>query len=218
MKVFILDDHQMVREALGELVELTPDLDLVGAAGTVEQAITGIIATQADVAVLDARLGQGSGMDVCRYLRTHQPGTRCLLLTSHADQDAALAHLLAGAAGHTVKQGTGDELVHLIRQVAQGLGRHPDAAPLAVHLAALTRRRHTDLSVLERRILDRAFNGDDNNQIATGLRLTETEVRRHLSSLFYKLGLGGPAPLTASSAHHATAAGQSRFSRLPAVR
>src|SRR5437763_14910417 len=120
VRIFLLDDHEVVRRGIAELLAAVPGFEVVGEAATVEQALPRVLAARPDVAVLDARLPDGSGIDVCRQIRSALPDTYCLILTSYDDQDAVLASVLAGASGYVLKEVRTSGLVDAIRQAAQG--------------------------------------------------------------------------------------------------
>ena len=122
-RVFLLDDHEVVRRGLRELFDAEEDLSVVGEAATAEEAITRVPATHPDVAVLDVRLPDGDGVEVCRDLRSAMPELKCLMLTSFADDEALFSAILAGASGYVLKQVKGGDLVSAVRRVAAG-GRY----------------------------------------------------------------------------------------------
>jgi two-component system, NarL family, response regulator DevR len=193
VRVFLLDDHEIVRRGIADLLDAEPDITVVGEAGTAAEALRRIPAVQPDVAVLDARLPDGSGIDVCRDIRSSQPSVRCLILTSYDDEDAIFAAVMAGAAGYLLKQIRGTSLVDAIRQVAAGkslldplvterlLTRLRNPAPRDERLASLTER--------EREILDLIAEGLTNRQIGERLFLAEKTVKNYVSALLAKLGL-----------------------------
>ncbi|HWI05119.1 MAG TPA: response regulator transcription factor, partial [Acidimicrobiales bacterium] len=119
-RVFLLDDHEIVRRGLKELLEGEEDLVVVGEAGTAAEALARIPAAAPDVAVLDVRLPDGDGVEVCREIRSAHPGINCLMLSSYADDEALFSAILAGAAGYVLKQVRGTDLIDAIRRVAQG--------------------------------------------------------------------------------------------------
>jgi len=193
VRVFLLDDHEIVRRGIADLLETEPDITVVGEAGTAAEALRRIPAVQPHVAVLDARLPDGSGIDVCRDIRSSQPSVRCLILTSYDDEDAIFAAVMAGASGYLLKQIRGNSLVDAIRQVAAGkslldpsvterlLARLRDGQPRDERLASLTER--------EREILDLIAEGLTNRQIGERLFLAEKTVKNYVSALLAKLGL-----------------------------
>ena len=193
IRVFLLDDHEVVRTGLRTLLESEDDIEVVGEAGTVEQALTRIPLAAPDVAVLDVRLPDGSGVEVCRQIRSDRPETACLMLTSYADDEALLAAVMAGAAGYVLKDIGAGDLVGDVRRVSEGkslldpgltkrvLDRVRSGPPQDDRMAALTAQ--------ERRILDRIAEGQTNRQIAEGMFLAEKTVKNYVSNLLSKLGM-----------------------------
>jgi len=193
IRIFLLDDHEVVRRGIAELLSTVPDFEVVGEAGTVEQALGRVLASKPDVAILDARLPDGSGIDVCRDIRSAMPSTYCLILTSYDDQDAVLSSVLAGASGYVLKEVRTSALVDAIRQVAQGrslidpsviaqvMERVREGTPTDSRLAALTQR--------EREVLDLIADGLTNRQIGERMYLAEKTVKNYVSSLLGKLGM-----------------------------
>ena len=191
--VFLLDDHEIVRRGIVDLLDAAPDINVVGDAGTASQALARILALRPQVAVLDGRLPDGSGIDVCRDVRSALPGTRCIILTSYDDDDAILASVMAGAAGYLLKEIKGSNLVDAIRQVAAG---HSLLDP-AVTERVLTRLREGDkvdprweaLTAREREILDLVTEGMTNREIGERLFLAEKTVKNYVSVMLTKLGM-----------------------------
>lgn len=193
VRIFLLDDHEVVRRGIAELLAAVPGFDIVGEAGTAEQALPRVLACRPDVAVLDARLPDGSGIDVCRDIRSALPSTYCLILTSYDDQDAVLSSVLAGASGYVLKEVRTSGLVDAIRQVALGrslidpgvigevMNRVRQGSPTDNRLAALTHR--------EREVLDLIAEGMTNRQIGERMYLAEKTVKNYVSSLLGKLGM-----------------------------
>jgi two-component system response regulator DevR len=193
VRIFLLDDHEVVRRGIAELLSAVPGFEIVGEAGTVEQALTRVMAAKPDVAVLDARLPDGSGIDVCREIRSALPDTYCLILTSYDDQDAVLSSVLAGASGYVLKEVRTSGLVDAIRQVALGrslidpavisqvMERVREGSPADSRLASLTQR--------EREVLDLIADGLTNRQIGERMFLAEKTVKNYVSSLLGKLGM-----------------------------
>ena len=191
-RVFLLDDHEVVRRGLRELLEAEPDMEVVGEAGTAEEAYGRIPATSPDVAVLDLQLPDGSGIDVCREVRSKHPEISCLMLTSFSDDEAVYASILAGAAGYLLKQVRGTDLVDAVRRVAQG----ESLLDPAVTTRVLERLRHKDdddplaaLTEQERKILDLIAEGLTNRQIGERMFLAEKTVKNYVSNMFAKLGM-----------------------------
>jgi two-component system response regulator DevR len=192
-RIFLLDDHEIVRRGLAELLNGVPDFDVVGEAGTVAEALRRIPAVQPDVAILDGRLPDGSGIEVCRVIREQQPGVRCLILTSYDDDEAIFAAVLAGAAGYVLKQIRGSNLVDAVRQVAAGQSLL-DPSVTARVLNRIREGKQEDarlasLNAQERKILILIAEGLTNRQIGERLFLAEKTVKNNVSSLLAKLGM-----------------------------
>jgi DNA-binding NarL/FixJ family response regulator len=191
--VFLLDDHEVVRRGLRDLLESEGDIEVVGESGLAAEAISRIPALRPDVAILDGRLPDGSGIDVCREIRSIDPRINALILTSYDDDEALFAAILAGASGYVLKQIAGHDLLDTVRRVAAGqsmidpvltarvLDRIRNGAPGAAELADLTER--------EREILTLIAEGLTNRQIGERLFLAEKTVKNYVSSLLAKLGL-----------------------------
>ncbi|MGI8901304.1 MAG: response regulator [Nocardioides sp.] len=193
IRVFLLDDHEVVRRGLRELLESAGDIEVIGESGLAAEATSRIPALRPDVAILDGRLPDGSGIDVCRDIRSVDPSIRALILTSYDDDEALFAAILAGASGYVLKQITGHDLLDTVRRVAAGqsmidpaltarvLDRVRNGVPEANELAGLTER--------EREILELIAEGLTNRQIGERLFLAEKTVKNYVSSLLAKLGL-----------------------------
>ncbi|MEV6979660.1 response regulator transcription factor [Sphaerisporangium sp. NPDC051017] len=193
ISVFLLDDHEVVRRGVAALLNSEDDIEVVGEAGTAESAIARIPALRPDVAVLDVRLPDGSGVDVCREVRSRMPELACLMLTSFADDDALFDAVMAGASGYVLKQIHGSDLVGAVRTVASGqslldpqttatmLRRLRDQATKTDPLAAL--------SAQERQILQLIGEGLTNRQIGEHLFLAEKTVKNYVSNLLAKLSM-----------------------------
>lgn len=183
----------MVRRGLADLIDLEADLQVVGEAGTVAEAMVRIPATRPQVAVLDVRLPDGSGVEVCRDLRDALPGLACLMLTSYSDDEALFDAIMAGAAGYVLKDIRGNDLVEAIRQVASGKSLLDPALTQRV-LERLRAGNGDDarlsgLSNQERRILELIGEGMTNRQIGDTMHLAEKTVKNYVSSLLAKLGM-----------------------------
>jgi two-component system, NarL family, response regulator DevR len=194
VRVFLLDDHEVVRQGVTALLETQPDLTVVGEASTAAEALVRVPALWPDVAVLDVRLPDGDGVQVCRQLRAQLPHLACLMLTSYADDEALFESVMAGAAGYVLKELRGSDLVQAIRTVAGGgslldstatqqllnrLCGANNAAPDPLH-------RLTDQ---ERKVLDLIGRGMTNRQIGSEMYLAEKTVKNYVSSLLAKLGM-----------------------------
>ena len=193
IRVFILDDHELVRRGLVDLLTATDDLVIVGEAATAGEALRRIPAAAPDVALLDARLPDGSGIDVCREIRSVDPGIHALILTSYDDDEALFAAIMAGAAGYVLKQVSGTDLVDTVRRVAAGQSLLDPAVTARVLERVRsgppedeTLKRLTDQ---ERRILALIAEGKTNRQIGEEMFLAEKTVKNYVSSLLAKLGM-----------------------------
>ncbi len=193
--MFLLDDHEIVRRGLHQLFSGEGDIEVVGEAGTATGAVERILAARPDVAILDVRVPGGSGIAVCREVRARAADTRCLMLTSYADDGARVAAAAAGASGYVLKETRGDELLAAVREVAAG--RVLPAPAVAAHGPEETREGHPEhggdrLAVLteqERRILDLIGEGLTNRAIGERLHLAEKTVKNYVSGLLAKLGM-----------------------------
>ncbi len=193
IKVFLLDDHEVVRRGLREMLEAEPDIDVVGESGSAAEATRRIPALRPDVAVLDARLPDGSGIDVCRDIRSVDPSVQALILTSYDEDQALFSAIMAGASGYVLKDIRGTDLVDGIRRVAAG----QSLLDPAVTARVLERLRSgpeedprlKDLTDQERRILEHIAEGKTNRQIGEEMYLAEKTVKNYVSSLLAKLGM-----------------------------
>jgi DNA-binding NarL/FixJ family response regulator len=191
--VFLLDDHEIVRQGVRYLLEAEPDIEVVGEAGTASSALARIPALRPDVAVLDMRLPDGDGIEVCREMRSRMPEVACLILTSYGDDEGLFSAVMAGAAGYVLKQIHGTDLVTAIRTVAAGQSMlDPTAASkLMARLRDQPKKNGplASLSPQERRILELIGEGLTNRQIGERMFLAEKTVKNYVSALFAKLGL-----------------------------
>ncbi len=193
LAVFLLDDHEVVRTGLRALLEAGDDIEIVGEAATVADALTRIPSTKPTVAVLDVRLPDGSGVEVCREIRSTMPEIACVMLTSYADDEALIASVMAGAAGYVLKQVGSLDLIDTIRRAGAGqslldpaltdrvLARLREGPQIDPRLASLTAQ--------ERRILDLIAEGYTNRQIAETMSFAEKTVKNYVSNLLAKLGM-----------------------------
>lgn len=191
--VFLLDDHEIVRRGVRELLEAEDGIEVVGEASTAEEALSRIPAVRPDVAVLDVRLPDGSGVEVCREVRSQLPGLACLMLTSFSDDDALFEAIMAGASGYVLKQIRGNDLVTAIRRVARGESLlDPTVTTKVLHRLRNPSEEDERLAKLtpqERRILDLIAEGATNRQIGAELHLAEKTVKNYVSNMLMKLGM-----------------------------
>src|SRR3954463_2183301 len=192
-RVFLLDDHEIVRRGVRDLLDVEDDIEVVGEAGTAEDALVRIPATTPDVAIIDMRLPDGNGVEVCREVRSAHPEIQCVVLTSFADDEALFDSIMAGAAGYLLKQIKGNDLVDAVRRVANGqslldpgvtervLERLRNGPAEDERLARLTDQ--------ERKILDLIAEGLTNRQIGERMFLAEKTVKNYVSNLLAKLGM-----------------------------
>ncbi|HRW17578.1 MAG TPA: response regulator transcription factor [Dermatophilaceae bacterium] len=205
--VFLLDDHEIVRRGLRELLEVEDDIEVIGESGLAQEAERRIPALRPRVCVLDARLPDGSGIDVCRHVRAIDPTLHCLILTSYDDDQALRAAVLAGAAGYVLKDIRGNDLVAAIRRVAAG------EQLIAPDVVARVRSslgessvdpRLRSLTPQERRILEHIAEGMTNRQIAEGMFLAEKTVKNYVTSILDKLGMDSRTQAAVYAATHPT--------------
>jgi DNA-binding NarL/FixJ family response regulator len=193
IRAYLLDDHEVVRTGLREMLERDGDIEVIGESGSAVQATARIPALRPDVAVLDARLPDGSGIDVCRDVRSVEPSIQALILTSYEDDEALFAAIMAGAAGYVLKQIRGTDLVDAVRTVAAGRSLLDPAVTARV----LDRIRQgpdqpdelRHLTDQERRILMLVAEGLTNRAIAERMRLSDKTVKNYVSSVLAKLGM-----------------------------
>lgn len=214
IRVFLLDDHEIVRRGLRELLSLEPDVEVVGESGSAEAAIRRIPALRPHVAILDARLPDGSGIEVCRQVRALDPAIAGLILTSYDDEQALTAAVLAGAAGYLLKDIQGNDLVATIRAVAAGKRLlAPDRVEaLQETLAAPTPTdpRLRSLTPQERRILALVAKGLTNRQIGGELFLAEKTVKNYITAVLAKLGMERRTQAAVFAAEHEHELGERR--------
>ncbi len=193
VRVFVLDDHEIVRRGLKETLEADGEIEVVGEASTAEEALSRIPPTRPHVAVLDVRLPDGDGVAVCREIRSRHPEINCLMLTSFADSDALFQAIMAGASGYVLKQVKGADIVDAVRRVANGQSLL-DPAVTARVLERIRNGPEEDellarLSAQERNILELIAEGLTNRQIAEQVHLAEKTVKNYVSNLLAKLGM-----------------------------
>ena len=189
ISVFLLDDHELVRRGLKEFLEEEGDLEIVGEAGTAAEAVAGISKHPPQVAIIDVRLPDGNGIEVCREVRSRHPETRCLILTSFSDDQALFDAIVAGASGYVLKETKTSELVANIRKLAAGGTLiDPEVTRDVMARASARASRDAELSPQEERILDLIGEGLTNRQIGERLHLAEQTVKNYVSRLMGKLG------------------------------
>jgi DNA-binding NarL/FixJ family response regulator len=202
--VFLVDDHEIVRRGLRDLLDAEPDMEVIGEAGTAVSAMHRIPALRPDVAVLDVRLPDGDGVSVCREIRSALPETACLMLTSYGDDQALLGAIMAGAAGYVLKQTCGSDLVSAVRTVAAG-GSMLDAHATQRVMQRLRERMASvdPLSALtdqEKRVLELIGEGLTNRQISERMVLSEKTAKNYVSAVLTKLGMQRRAQAAAFAA------------------
>ncbi|MEZ0092415.1 response regulator [Streptacidiphilus sp. EB129] len=195
MQIFLLDDHEMIRRGVRQLLEAEPDMKVVGEAGTCAEAMVRVPELQPHVAVLDVRLPDGDGISVCRELRSLMPELACVMLTSFDDDTALLEAVMAGASGYVLKEVEGANLINAVRTVASGKSlldpsMTQDLLERVSHQreTADTKEGGTQLGWRERQILQLVGEGRTNRQIGKELSLSEKAVKDHVSGMLEKLG------------------------------
>jgi DNA-binding NarL/FixJ family response regulator len=193
IRVFLLDDHEVVRRGIRDVLETEPDITVVGEAGTAAEALARVPAVKPDVAILDVRLPDDDGVSVCRELRSRLPDLACLMLTSFGDDEALLSAIMAGAAGYLLKQVRGSDIVGAVRTVAAG-GSMLDPRMTATVIQRLRQPPAGDdpisgLSEQEHRVFDLIGDGLTNRQIGEQMFLAEKTVKNYVSGVLSKLGM-----------------------------
>jgi DNA-binding NarL/FixJ family response regulator len=193
IRVFLLDDHEVVRRGLKGLLDAEDGIEVVGEAGTAAAGLNRMTALRPDVALLDVRLPDGDGVTVCREIRSALPATSCLMLTAYGDDQALLGAIMAGAAGYVMKQASGSELVSAIRAVAAGQSTLDAYAAQRVMQRLRERAADTDpasaLTAQEKRVLELIGEGLTNRQIAQRMYLAEKTAKNYVSAVLAKLGM-----------------------------
>jgi len=193
IRVFLLDDHELVREGIRSLLESEEGIVIVGEAGTAEEAMSRIPLAKPDVAILDVRLEGQSGIEVCRDIRSLMPGVACLMLTSFADDEALFASIMAGAAGYVLKQIKARDLIEDVKKVADGESlMDPRAIARVVERIASPPQANSEIQALspkEKRLLDLIAEGMTNREIAKEMFLSEKTVKNYMTGLLAKLNM-----------------------------
>jgi DNA-binding NarL/FixJ family response regulator len=220
IRVFLVDDHEIVRMGVRDLLETEPDITVIGEAGTAAAALARIPALRPDVAILDVRLPDGDGVNVCREIRSRMPNLACLMLTSFTDDEALFDAIMAGAAGYVLKQIRGTDLVGAVRTIASGQSLLDQEAASRVIRRMRDQTSRTDplsgLTDQERRILELIGEGLTNRQIGDRLFLAEKTVKNYVSALFAKLGMQRRAQAAAYAARVFTSDPQQAKGQHPA--
>ncbi|PUA79377.1 response regulator [Nocardioides currus] len=211
IRVFLLDDHEVVRRGIRDLLEAAGDIEVVGESGSAQEATARIPALRPHVAILDGRLPDGSGIDVCREVRSVDPTIKGLVLTSYDDDQALFAAIMAGASGYILKQVRGADLVDSVRRVAAGQSMLDPAMTSRV-LERIRNGPDSDqelaiLTAQEKRILDLIGEGLTNRDIAGRMQLSEKTVKNYVSAVLTKLGLSSRTQAAVFAARHPQARG-----------
>jgi two-component system, NarL family, response regulator DevR len=206
IRVFLLDDHEVVREGVRSLLESDPEIEVVGEASTAADALTRIPLARPDVAILDVRLEDGSGIEVCRDVRSSMPEVACLMLTSYSDDEALYASVMAGASGYVLKQIRARDLIGDVKKVAGGASLM-DPRSVADVVERIRKPAPEDallqtLSAQERRILDLITQGRTNRQIGEEMFLAEKTVKNYVSNLLAKLRMSSRTAAAVYAARH----------------
>ncbi len=207
LRVFLVDDHEVVRRGVRDMLEAEGDIEVVGEAGSVEEALRRVAATTPQVAVLDVRLPDGSGVELCRELRSSHPEIACLMLTSFDDDEALFEAIVAGASGYVLKQVKGSDIIDAVRQV--GAGRSLLDPSLSARVMDRLRAGSTQdprlagLTAQEHRVLDLLADGKTNRQIAAEMFLAEKTVKNYVSNLLAKMGMHRRTEAAVYAARHA---------------
>lgn len=206
IRVYLLDDHELVRRGIRELLEGEPDIVVVGESGSAEEAVRRIPALRPHVAVLDGRLPDGSGIEVFRQISSTDPSIRGLVLTSYDDDDALFAAIMAGASGYILKQVRGPDFVDSVRRVAAGQSMLDPALTRQVlervRSGSTSQPRIAGLTGQEQRILDLIGEGLTNREIAVRMYLAEKTVKNYVSSMLSKLGVSSRTQAALYAARH----------------
>ncbi len=207
IRVFLLDDHEMIRRGIRDLLESEGDITVVGESESAQEATRRIPALRPDVAILDGRLPDGSGIDVCRDVRSQDPSIKALILTSYDDDDALFSAIMAGAAGYVLKQVRGNDLLDIVRRVAAGQSTlDPSVTAQVLDRIRSGPKVNAELESLtdqELKVLDLIGQGLTNRQIAREVHLAEKTVKNYVSSLLAKLGMASRTQAAIYAVKHA---------------
>jgi two-component system response regulator DevR len=208
LRILLVDDHEVVRVGVRALIERQPEMEVVGEAGTVREAVTQARRLAPDVVVLDIRLPGGNGLDACRQIKAHRPETRIIILTSFPDDDVLLDAIASGADGYVLKQIGSEELIHALERVGRGENLVDPALMDQVFAKMREMRRQerahafADLTGQEMQILARVAEGQTNREIGAALHLSEKTVRNYVSEILGKLNVASRAQAAAYAARH----------------
>lgn len=206
-RVFLVDDHEIVRRGIADLINAEKDLEVVGESASIAGTLGRIAATRPDVAVLDVRLPDGSGIDLCRSIRSDHPDLQCIMLTAYDDDEASYSAVLAGAAGYVLKDIRGQNLIDGIRRVARGESLMPRGLGARVvaslSVPPVSKDDGPELTLRERQVLDLIAEGLTNRQIGERLELAEKTVKNYVSGLLAKLGMERRTQAAVYGAQHA---------------
>jgi two-component system, NarL family, response regulator DevR len=209
LTVFLLDDHEIVRRGLRDLLEAEDDIEVVGEAATQDEAVGRVHALDPDVAVLDVRLEEGNGVEACREIRSRHPRTACLILTSFADDEALFQAIMAGAAGYVLKQIRSRDLVDAVRRV--GAGQNLIDPGMTARVLERIRRgpdqdeRMARLTEQERNVLELLTEGLTNREIGERLHLAEKTIKNYVTALLTKMGMTRRTEAAVYAARHVPA-------------
>jgi two-component system response regulator DevR len=208
LRILLVDDHEVVRVGVRALIERQPEMEVVGEAGTVREAVTQARQLAPDVVVLDIRLPGGNGLDACRQIKAHRPETRIIILTSFPDDEVLLDAIASGADGYVLKQIGSEELIHALERVGRGENLVDPALMDQVFAKMREMRRQerahafADLTGQEMQILARVAEGQTNREIGAALHLSEKTVRNYVSEILGKLNVASRAQAAAYAARH----------------
>jgi DNA-binding NarL/FixJ family response regulator len=201
-RIFLVDEHEIVRRGIAQLLSSAPGFEVVGEASTTREALRRIEATMPDVAVLDVRLPDGSGIDLCRSIRSRLPSVACLMLTAYDDDEALRSAVMAGASGYVLKEVRGPSLVDAIRRTAEGKTVQSTAVMRQAAESLTVAEPGPDLTYRERQVLGLIAEGMTNREIGERLGLAEKTVKNYVSGLLAKLGMSRRTQAAVYGAEH----------------
>lgn len=208
LRILLVDDHEVVRVGVRALIDRQPDMEVIGEAGTVREAVTQSETLMPDVVVLDIRLPGGSGVDACRQIKAHRPETRVIMLTSYPDDEMLLEAIACGADGYVLKQIGSDDLIQALEKVGRG-ERLLDPVMMSRVFDKMKDIRRQErahafagLNAQEMQIVARIAEGETNREIGAALHLSEKTVRNYVSNILNKMSLNSRAQAAAYAARH----------------